>query len=131
MAASAHATGHFPCIPSVELEDAMPQEDALSERAFLHHRTLFATSTTMVGVCLTAIGLVLVVERLSSVRTLSRLVLGLDSLVFLASALSSFAAMRSDVRGESSRLHGFADVTMLLGLIGAVVVCVTLVLTLI
>jgi hypothetical protein len=105
--------------------------DPSLERAFMHQRTLFGTAATMVGVCLTAIGLVLVVERLSSVRTVSRLVLGIDSLIFLAAALLSFWGMRSLVRGaERSRLGDAADVVMLLGLVGTVIVCLTLVLTL-
>src|SRR5262245_29780922 len=96
-------------------------DDAALDRAFMHQRTLFGTAATMVGVCLTAIGLVLVVERLSRVRVLSRLVLGIDSLVYLAAALLSFWAMRSHVRGERSRLGDAADVVMLVGLVGTVV----------
>lgn len=108
-----------------------PKDAQLLERAFTHQKTLFATSTTMVGVCLTAIGLVLVVERLSSVRTISRFVLGVDSVIFLASALISFSVMRAHVRGEWSRLHEVADIVMLLGLIGTFIVCMTLLLTLV
>lgn len=108
-----------------------PESAELVERAFTHQRTLFATATTMVGVCLTAIGLILVVERLSRVRTISRLVLAVDSLLFLAAAMISFMVMRSHVRGEWSRLHRVADVIMMLGLIGTVVVCLTLVFTLV
>jgi hypothetical protein len=101
------------------------------DRAFMHQRTLFATSAAMVGVCLTAISLILVVEHLSSVRVLSRIVLGIDSLVFLATTLISFGAMRAHVRGRPSRLHPVAAATMLLGLIGAAAVCVMLVFTLV
>jgi hypothetical protein len=68
----------------------------------------------MVGVCLSAVGLVLVVERLSSLRTLSRVVLGIDSLVFRAAALLSFHAMRSHVRGSWSRAHTMADVAIVI-----------------
>jgi hypothetical protein len=107
-----------------------PPDDSLLERAFMHQRTLFATATAMVGVCLTAIGLILVVEKLSRLRVLSRVVLGIDSLVYLVAALLSFIAMRSHVRGRWSRLHPIADVAMLSGLIGTVVVCLTLVFTL-
>jgi hypothetical protein len=101
------------------------------ERAFSHQRTLFATSAAMVGVCLTAIGLILVVERLSSVRTLSRVLLGVDSLVFLVATFLSFLAMRATVRDRTSRLHAAAEAAVLLGLIGVVLVCLILVFTLI
>lgn len=96
----------------------------------MHQRTLFGTAATMVGVCLTAIGLILVVERLSSVRMVSRVVLGVDSFIYLAAAMLSFGAMRSYVRGRPSRLGEAADVVMLLGLIATVVVCAILLFTL-
>jgi hypothetical protein len=99
------------------------------DRAFTHQRTVFAVSTGMVGVCLTAISLILVVERLSALRTLSRVVLGVDALVFLGAAFLSFTTMRSHVRGVESRLYPFADLAMLLGLVLAVVVCLVLVFT--
>jgi hypothetical protein len=95
-----------------------------------HNNTVFAASTGMVGVCLTAIGLILVVEHLSSVRTMSRVVLGVTSFVFLVTALLSFFAMKAHVRGQRSPMEAAADVTMLLGLLGSVLACVTLVFTL-
>jgi hypothetical protein len=104
--------------------------EAWLERAFNHQRTVFSVSTGMVGVCLTAISLIRVVENLSAIRSLSRIVLGADSLVFLVAAFLSFVTMRSHVRGRPNRLHRFADATVLLGLLGAVVVCLLLVFTL-
>jgi hypothetical protein len=110
--------------------DGPIRSEAWLERAFNHQRTVFTVSTGMVGVCLTAISLIRVVENLSALRSLSRFVLGADSLVFLAAALLSFITMRSHVRGRQSGLQRIADVTMLLGLLGAVVVCLVLVFTL-
>jgi hypothetical protein len=113
------------------MEPPLPSrgEEDRSRLAFTHQRTVFAVSTGMVGVCLTAISLILVVEKLSALRTLSRIVLGCDSLVFLTAALTSFIAMRSFVHGRTSRLHWVADATMLVGLVLAVVVCFALVFT--
>jgi hypothetical protein len=104
--------------------------DASLDRVFMHQRTLFGTSATMVGVCLTAISLLLVVERLSQVRTVSRIALGIDSLVFLAAAIYSFGAMRALAQGHLSPLAKRADALMLIGLVGTVVVCLTLVFSL-
>ena len=104
--------------------------DASLDRAFMHQRTLFGTSATMVGVCLTAVSLILVVERLSSIRSFSRVAIGADSLVFLSAAIMSFCSMRAQVRGQPSRLGDAAEVVMLVGLVITAVVCLTLVLTL-
>lgn len=98
-------------------------------RAFAHERTVFAVCASMVGVCLTAIGLIRIVERVGMLRTLSRVVLAVDAVVFLAGALLSFAALRELVAGRSSRFVSLADAAMLLGLVGIVVVCFILVFT--
>jgi hypothetical protein len=99
-------------------------------RAFDHERTVFTVCASMVGVCLTAIGLIRVVENFGAIRTLSRIALAVNALVYLLAALFSFAAMRSHVRGRPSPLVPIADAAMLLGLIGTVLVCFALVFTL-
>jgi hypothetical protein len=105
-----------------------PSQDAdRLGRAFAHERTVFVVCATMVGVCLTAIGLIRVVELSGAIRALSRGVLAVDALVFLVGALFSFAALRLLVRGRDSWLLSAADAAMLLGLVGIVVVCFTLV----
>jgi hypothetical protein len=83
----------------------------------------------MVGVCITAGGLIRVAERGSTLRTLSRAVLAADALVFLTGALASFAVSRAHVRGRQSRLEPIADAVMVLGLAGIVIACFTLLLT--
>jgi hypothetical protein len=98
-------------------------------RAFNHERTVFAVCAAMVGVCLTTIGLIRLVEGFGTLRILSRVALALDALVFLTGALLSFITMRSHVRGVEGRLLPLADAAMMLGLVGIVVVCFTLVFT--
>jgi hypothetical protein len=104
-------------------------EDSTLRRAFAHERTVFTVCASMVGVCLTGIGLIRVVERVGALRTVSRVVLALDAVVFLLGALLSFAALRALVAGRRNRFVLLADVTMLLGLVGIVVVCFILVFT--
>jgi hypothetical protein len=106
-----------------------PAEDAGLGRAFAHGRTVFIVCATMVGVCLTAGGLIRVTEMLAPVRSASRLLLSVDALVFLVGALAAFATSRAHVRGRRTRLIAVADAAMLLGLIGIVVVCFTFLLT--
>ena len=97
----------------------------------MHQRTLFGTSATMVGVCLTATSLIIVVERLSStMRSFSRVAIAVDSLVFLTAAIMSFCSMRAQVRGARSRIGDVAEFVMLFGLVITALVCLTLVLTL-
>jgi hypothetical protein len=81
-------------------------------------------------VCLTATGVILVVENLSRLRVWSRILLGLDSLVFLVAALLSLGTMRAHVRGTWSRLYPIADAAMLIGMIGAALICCLLLFTL-
>jgi hypothetical protein len=110
-----------------------PREDAEADRlgrAFAHERTVFIVCASMVGVCLTGIGLIRIVERFGPLRTLSRWLLAVDALVFMVGALLSFAALRTLVLGRWSRFLPVADGAMLLGLVVIVVVCFTLVFTL-
>ena len=100
-------------------------------RAHAHERTVFTVCATMVGVCLTAIGLIRMVEQFGTLRALSRVVLAVDALVFLVGALLSFASLRALVAGRWSRLLPLADAAMLLGLGGIVAVCFILVFTLV
>jgi hypothetical protein len=101
-----------------------------SDVPYNHHRTIFAVAASLVGVCITAIGLVLVVDKDSQARSVSRGVLAFDSLVFLIAAAASYHSMRAFVRGRPMPLASVADGAVLLGLFGLVVVCVVLVSTL-
>jgi len=111
---------------------ALPATDsATDERAFMHQRTVFSVSSAMVGVCLTAIALIMVYERLSMARAVSRVLLAVDALVFLIGALLSFFALHALVRGQRSSVHVLADVAVLLGLLLMTLVCALLVLTMV
>jgi hypothetical protein len=106
-----------------------PSQDAA--RAFTHQITLFSVSSAMVGVCLTAISLIMVVENLSQFRTICDGLLVGDSLLFVASTLLSYLAMRVGHPRFSQSFHRAADSTMLIGLIFMALVCILLVFTMI
>jgi hypothetical protein len=108
----------------VPLEADPAETDA---RAFTHQITLFSVSSAMVGACLTAISLIMVVENLSEFRTICDGLLVGDSLLFVAATLLSYLAMRTQRPGLSRSCHRAADSTMLIGLVFMALVCVFLV----
>jgi hypothetical protein len=102
-----------------------------AERAFTHQVALFSVASAMIGVCLTAIGLITVVKNLSRYQTVCDGLLALDSLLFLTVTLSSFLASREQDAGWSRAFHRTADFAMLLGLAIMALVSVFLVFTLV
>ena len=76
------------------------------------------TAATMVGVCVTVIGIVRVLEVSGAISTVIDDVLAFDSLLFLGSTLLSYASLR--VEEPTPRLERLADMLFLLGLSGLV-----------
>src|SRR5258708_6092283 len=79
-----------PCHLSTGAE--MQDKEKLEEDICLH---IFTVSAAMVGVGLTVIGLIRVVITLGKADTVADDLLAVDALLFLASCLLSYAAMRS------------------------------------
>jgi hypothetical protein len=104
-------------------------DEARLGRASAHTSTVLIVCAGMVGVCLTAASLIRIVEKNGALRTLSRSVLAIDALVFLSGALVSLIASRAHVQGRPSPLLPVAEGAVLLGLLGVVVVCITLAFT--
>jgi hypothetical protein len=96
--------------------DASPLEQDLC----IH---IFTVSAAMVGVCLTVIGIIRIVISIRKTDTLADDLLAMDAVLFLASCLSSYLALRTR---STRRLHGlerFADITFLVALVAMVLVC--------
>jgi hypothetical protein len=75
---------------------------------------ILPTSATMIGVCITVIGLVRVVEVTNDVSTVIDKIVAGDSLLFLAAAFMSYLSMRS---GRGRRyLENYADVVFMIAL---------------
>jgi hypothetical protein len=83
----------------------------------------FAVSAAMVGVCLTVIGLIRIVITLQKVNTLADDLLALDALVFLASCIMSYWALRNRKLRRRLRVERIADVLFLAAMVMMTGVC--------
>lgn len=80
-----------------------------------HH--IMPTSATMVGVCMTVIGIVRLLER-GATATYTSEILAVDAVFFLASTLLSFMSLRMEtVQGQGRQSEKLADWLFLLGLL--------------
>jgi hypothetical protein len=68
------------------------------ERVYSHLLTLLSVSAAMVGVCITAIGLVSVIEALNKVERIVDDMLALSTIVFSCVTLMSFLGIRTRIR---------------------------------
>jgi hypothetical protein len=84
---------------------------------------IFTVSSAMVGVCLTVIGLIRVVITLGRADSLADDFLAVDALLFLASCLLSYTAMRSKAPGRMHRIERLADVIFIAAMVAMVVIC--------
>lgn len=83
---------------------------------------IFSVSAGLVGVCLTVIGLVRIVQELQDVDSLADNLLALDALGFLAACLLAYLALRTrDAR--RTRLEHWADLVFLASLAGMASAC--------
>jgi hypothetical protein len=70
----------------------------LDDRSYTHLLTLLSVSAAMVGVCLTAVSLVSVIEALNKIETWVDDLLAVGSLVFSLVTLLSFLGIRTRIR---------------------------------
>ena len=91
------------------------------DRSYTHLLTLLSVSAAMVGVCLTAIGLVSVIEAIRELEVWVDDMLAIGALLFSLVTLLSFLGIRANVR-RSWRPYLFVlDVLFCLGIITMVV----------
>jgi hypothetical protein len=91
-------------------------DDKQREHATTHQITVFSVSAGMVGACLTAISLILVIKNLATFRTWCDVIFVVDMLLFLGASLLSYIAFRLDFRGPWRFCHLTADVLILVGM---------------
>jgi hypothetical protein len=84
---------------------------------------IFTTSATLVGVCLTVIGLLRIVQRLRPISTVADELLSLDALAFLAACIVSYAALRTDAAPRRRRWERVADLAFLAALAAMTAIC--------
>jgi hypothetical protein len=78
------------------------------------------TAATMVGVCMTVISIVRLMELTGRMSTIIDDLLVVESVVFLTSCMLSYVSLRSQT--NSVRLERYADLLFLAGLSGMVLV---------
>jgi hypothetical protein len=88
---------------------------------------IFTVSATMVGVCLTAVGLIRVIINLRGVETIIDTLVALDAVLFVISGLLSYWALRSRKYGRLHRIETFAEKVFLAAMILMGTSCVSLV----
>jgi hypothetical protein len=110
------------------LREQRPASDrSAEERLQTHLLTLLSVSSGMVGVCLTAIGLVGIIKSLDRVELVVDDLLALSALVFLVASALSFVGMRTRLAHTWLLFERTLDAVFCLGL--ALVVVATLLLT--
>jgi len=95
-----------------------PSDD---DRIYAHLLTLLSVSAAMVGVCLTAVGLVSVIEALNKWEGWVDDLLAVGSLIFSLVTLLSFLGIRTRIRYSWPRYLLLLDILFCLG-IGTMVV---------
>ena len=84
---------------------------------------IFAASSSMVGICLTAIGLFRISDRLKGIGTIADELLAVDAVGFLVSCFLAYLALKTEDLRQRASIERIADGIFLLGLGLMVVVC--------
>ena len=84
---------------------------------------IFTASAAMVGVCLTVIGLFRLTSKLKSIVSFGDELLAIDCVVFLASCILAYLALRTRRRQRKYRIEQAADIIFLIGLCSMALIC--------
>jgi hypothetical protein len=102
------------------------RQEIEDERIYTHLLTLLSVSAGMVGVCLTAIGLVSVFQALSKWEGMVDDLLAIGSLLFSMVTLMSFLAIRTRIREYWPRCIMLMDILFCLGIVTMVAASILL-----
>src|SRR5258708_4653537 len=94
----------------------MSEARAAPEHPLSHNETVFSVSAGLIGVCLTAIGLVKVVAQARRVETLCDDLIVIDAMVFGLAALLGFRGLRRFILHQYPPSHHLMDWVFLIGL---------------
>lgn len=84
---------------------------------------ILTASATMVGVCLTVIGLIRISEKLRNLASVGDELLATDAGAFLVSCLLAYVALRSRSKKRQYAVERIADIIFLVGLCVMAIVC--------
>lgn len=88
-----------------------------------HLLNIISVSAGMLGVCLTAVGLIGVIKATAEIETLCDEVLAVTSFVYLGTAIIAFIALRTPLRKRAIGVTLVVDVLFCIGLILTAVAC--------
>jgi len=108
--------GEDPALQSSERGDAQADE-----RFYTHLLTVLSVSSGMVGVCLTAIGLIGIIKSLNKVEILVDDMLAVGAVLFMVTALLSFFGIRTRLSQAWRGLARTIDILFCLALVLVVV----------
>lgn len=96
-------------------------------RFFSHLLTVLSVSSGMVGVCLTAIGLIGVMKNLNRIDTIVEEMLAVGAMLFIVSAVLSFLGMRTGLARRWRHFGWMLDTLFCVGLmlVGAATMLLT------
>ncbi len=108
-------------------------EEKLKEtRKEIDHETIahiFLISSGMVGVCLTAIGLMKILTTQLQISTLADDLLGFTAVLNMICCLAAFWSFRTRHKRRRGHLELFIELTFLLGLVMTAIACLMIVYT--
>jgi hypothetical protein len=78
---------------------------------------IFTSSSVMLGVCLTVVGILRVVITLRTEDTLGDDLLSINAIIYLLAAMLSYGGLRTRSTRRNHRLEHFADAVFIVGLI--------------
>ncbi len=84
---------------------------------------IFSVSATMIGVCLTVLGLLRVFVNFSGIATVADDIVAVTSFAFLFSCLFSYWGLHSHDRKRLHTIEKIADTCFITGLFGMVIAC--------
>jgi hypothetical protein len=102
-------------------------DDDTRQHLSVHLLTMLSVSSGMVGVCLTAIGIIGVIKASRRLETVWDDLMVVDAVLFLSAALLSFLGLRTPLRKRERAIAVAVDCTFCVGLILMVATCGVLV----
>lgn len=87
---------------------------------------IFTVSASMVGVCLTVIGLLRVVIAIRQIDSIADNLLAVNAVLFLTSCLASYWALRTRSKHRMHQVERFADVVFIFAMSLMAIVCIVI-----
>ena len=107
-----------------KLVSRTPQDEPSSETIDIDVTIhIFTVSATLVGVCLTVIGIFIMSRRLAQVKSFGEVLLAIDAFLFLGACFLSYAALKNRRKGRRHRLERFAEEIFFVALAFMVFIC--------